>query len=138
VCSCFVYTHTCADSQCPFHGSAIIYRPLQADDITEAVQADADAILVLDRSLVPASQRWLHAHSFPAQTPVGWVEWPVSAGAAYSQSLVFTALSSCRRAAQVLTAASASSACACGPAALPLLLPAANSALYYPNACRLA
>lgn len=43
---------------------------LQAEDITKAVQDDADAILVLDQSLVPASQAWPRAYAFTSQPPV--------------------------------------------------------------------
>ena len=43
---------------------------LQAEAVTPAVQADADAILVLQGSLVPAAAGWPRTHAFPELPPV--------------------------------------------------------------------
>lgn len=44
---------------------------LQAGDVTPGVQSDADVILVLDRSLLPAAAGWPRTHAFPGQPQVG-------------------------------------------------------------------
>ncbi|KAL4439949.1 hypothetical protein ABPG75_002950 [Micractinium tetrahymenae] len=36
-----------------------------ADDVDDGVQADSDAILLLDSSLLPATAGWPHTHAFP-------------------------------------------------------------------------
>jgi len=43
---------------------------MQAAAISEAVQADADAILLLDSSLIPAAAGWPRTHAFPDLPPV--------------------------------------------------------------------
>lgn len=52
---------------------------LQAADVDAGVQADSDAILLLDPSLLPATSAWPHTHAFAELPKVGWVRVPNAA-----------------------------------------------------------